>query len=205
MEKNKHFLVGVFSDHDDLLHAIEEIRAKGVKIYEVYTPYPVHGLEHALGYKRSWMPKAAFAFGALGTTLAITMQVYMMAIDWPMIIGGKSYLAIPDFVPVTFEMTVLLSAFGMAGTFLVARDLKPHKVPRIFDIRATDDKHIMAIDLAANSLSEAQMTTLLKEYHAEEVYRRDFTDEENSPSFISYVVDLFTNGVTRSSRISTHR
>ncbi len=205
MEKDKHYLIGVFSDHDDLLHGIEDMRDKGVKIHEVYSPYPVHGLEHALGYKRSWMPKAAFGFGALGTTLAITMQVSMMAIDWPMIIGGKSYLAVPDFVPVSFEMTVLLAAFGMVGTFLVTRDLKPYKVPRIFDIRATDDKHIVAVDLAANKLSEEQISSLFKEAHAEEVYRRDFADEEKSPSFISYMVDLFTNGVTRSSRISTHR
>ncbi|MDW8205611.1 MAG: DUF3341 domain-containing protein [Cytophagales bacterium] len=205
MEKDKHYLIGVFSDHDDLLHGIEDMRAKGVKIYEVYSPYPVHGLEHALGYKRSWMPRAAFAFGALGTTLAITMQVYMMAIDWPMIIGGKSYLAVPDFVPVSFEMTVLLAAFGMVGTFLVVRDLKPYKVPRIFDIRATDDKHIVAVDLAANSLSEEQITALFKEAHAEEVYRRDFEEDDKSTSFISYAVDLFTNGVTRSSRIPTHR
>jgi Protein of unknown function (DUF3341) len=99
METNKHFLIGVFDEPDTLLHGIEHIRHQGVKIHEVYTPYPVHGLEHALGYKASWMPKAAFVFGATGTTCAVTMQSWMMGIDWPMIIGGKSFIAIPDFVP----------------------------------------------------------------------------------------------------------
>lgn len=205
MEKNNHYLVGVFSDQDEFVHAIEDIRAKGVKIFEAFTPFPVHGLEHALGYERSWMPKAAFGFGFLGICCAITMQVGMMAFDWPMNIGGKAYLAVPDFVPVSFEMTVLFAAFGMVGTFMVTRDLKPYKVPRIFDIRSTDDKLVLAIDLAANNLTEEQISSILKEVHAEEVYRKDFTEEENEGSFLKHMVDLFTNGVTRSSRISSHR
>jgi hypothetical protein len=205
MEKDKHFLVGIFGDQDELLHGIEDIRHQGVKIYEVYTPFPIHGLEHALGYERSWMPKAAFAFGFLGLCCAVTMQTWMMGIDWPMNIGGKSFVAVPDFVPVSFEMTVLFAAFGMVGTFLVTRDLKPHGVPRIFDIRSTDDKHVVAIDLANNSLTEEQIASILKDAHAEEIYRRDFTEEENEGNFWKYVVDLFTNGVTRSSRIPSHR
>ncbi|MCU0448812.1 MAG: DUF3341 domain-containing protein [Bernardetiaceae bacterium] len=205
MEKNKHFLVGIFGDQDDLLHGVEHIRHAGVKIHEAYTPFPVHGLEHALGYTRSWMPRAAFVFGFLGICSAITMQTWMMGIDWPMIIGGKSYVAVPDFVPVSFEMTVLFAAFGMVGTFLVTNDLKPYGVPRIFDIRSTDDKHVVAIDLANNTLSEEQIAQVLKEAHVEEYYRKDFTDEENEGGFWKYVVDLFTNGVTRSSRIANHR
>ncbi|PWJ43108.1 DUF3341 domain-containing protein [Sediminitomix flava] len=200
MEKNKHFLVGIFDDHDILLNAVKHVRKQGVKIEEVYTPYPVHFLEDALGYKRSFMPKAAFGFGALGTSLAIFFQTWVMGIDWPMIIGGKTHVAIPDFVPITFELTVLLSAFGMVGTFFGTQDLKPHKVPRVFDRRQSDDKHVMAIDLAANSLSEEELTALLKDVQAEEVNRKDFTDKENKGSFIEYVVDLFTNGVTESAR-----
>ncbi len=201
LESDKHFMVGIFNDEDVLLKAVKKVRGNGIKIQEVYTPYPVHFLEDALGYKKSWMPKAAFMFGALGTTLAITMQTLMIGIDWPMIIGGKSFIAVPDFVPITFEMTVLLSAFGMVGTFLVSQDLKPYKVPRIFDRRSTDDKHVMAIDLAANSsMNEEQIREALNEAGAEEVSRRDFTDEENEGSFIKYLVDLFTNGVTSSSR-----
>jgi len=200
MEKNKHFLVAIYNDHDDLLHGVEHIRHEGVKIHEVYNPYPVHGLEHALGYKSSFMPKAAFLFGAIGTTCAITMQVGMMGYDWPMIFGGKPAISIADFVPVTFELTVLLASFGMVGTFLVSQNLKPYKVPRIFDIRSTNDKHVVAIDLGNNKLSEEQIKTLLKEAHADEVYRKDFADQQSEGSFLSYLVDLFNNGVTVSGR-----
>lgn len=151
MERDTHFILGVYDDEDVLLHAVEEVRSSGVKIHEVYSPYPVHGLEHVLGYKRSKLPIAAFLFGMLGTSLALTMQFYMMQFDWPMIIGGKDYGAFPDFVPVSFEMTVLFAAFGMVGVFMITSNLKPWAQPRIFDQRSTDDKHIMAIDIATNS------------------------------------------------------
>lgn len=200
METNKHFLVGVFDDQDDLLHAVEHIRHKGVKIHEVFTPYPIHTLEHALGYERSWMPKASFMFGAVGTVGAITMQSWMLGYDWPMIIGGKSFIAIPDFVPVIFESTVLLAAFGMAFTFFISQGLGLFKVPRIFDIRATDDKLVMAIDLGKNKLPEAEIKAILTESHADEIYRKDFTDTENNPTFMGYLIDLFNNGVTVSGR-----
>ncbi|MCU0367896.1 MAG: DUF3341 domain-containing protein, partial [Cyclobacteriaceae bacterium] len=72
------FLVGIFDDEDVLLHAVEEIRAKGVKIHEVFTPFPVHGLDEVLGYKRSRLPIAAFMFGMTGTILALVMQIWML-------------------------------------------------------------------------------------------------------------------------------
>ena len=201
MESNKHFIVGIFNDQDILLNAVKKVRAEKVNIHEVYTPYPVHHLEHALGYKRSYMPRAAFLFGALGTSLAILMQVWMMNIDWKMIIGGKPTLSIADFVPVSFEVTVLLAAFGMAFTFFISQGLGPTAIPRIFDRRQTDDKHVMAIDLSKNEMSEGGLQELLQSVEAEEVYRKDFTDDENNPSFVKSVVDTLSNGVTESSRM----
>ncbi|WP_373399774.1 DUF3341 domain-containing protein [Algoriphagus halophilus] len=175
MERDKNFILGVYDDEDVLLHAVSEVRTSGVKIHEVYTPYPVHGLEDVLGYKRSRLPIAAFLFGLLGTTLALTMQLYMMRFDWPMIIGGKDYAAIPDFIPVTFELTVLLAAFGMVGVFMISSDLKPWAQPRIFDLRSTDDKHIMAIDIANNSSMEvAKIQEILKSSGATEVNNKSF-------------------------------
>ena len=175
MERDTHFILGVYDDEDVLLHAVKEVRGSGVKIHEVYSPYPVHGLEHVLGYKRSRLPIAAFLFGLLGTSLALTMQVYMLGIDWPMIIGGKNYLAFPDFVPVSFELTVLLAAFGMVGVFMVSSNLKPWAQPRIFDLRSTDDKHIMAVDIANNTgLDQEKIKEILKSSGATEVNNKSF-------------------------------
>ncbi|MCR9016361.1 DUF3341 domain-containing protein [Aquiflexum gelatinilyticum] len=175
MERDKNFILGVYDDEDVLLDAISKVRGSGVKIHEVYSPFPVHGIDDVLGYKRSKLPIAAFLFGMLGTTLALTMQFYMMKFDWPMIIGGKDHAAVPDFIPVTFELTVLLAAFGMVGVFMIASNLKPWGQPRIFDIRITDDKHVMAIDLAVNSsMAENQLTDVLKNSGASEVNFKSF-------------------------------
>ena len=162
MNKDNKFLIGFFDDDEVLLKAISFVREKGLKIHEVYSPFPVHGIENALGYKRSRISIAAFCFGFLGTCLALTMMIGMMTNDWPMIIGGKEFLPFPTFIPVVFEMTVLLSAFGMVGTFLVVSNLKPWGSPVQFDLRSTDDKHVMAIELNKNSLSKDKILRILK-------------------------------------------
>ncbi|WKK87478.1 DUF3341 domain-containing protein [Marivirga arenosa] len=174
MESGKNFIVGIFDDESVLLNAVKKVRGSDVNIHECYTPYPVHGLDDELGYKRSRISIAAFLFGITGTCLAFLMMIYMMGIDWPMIIGGKDYIAIPSFVPVGFEVTVLLAAFGMVGTFFVISNLKPYGKPRIYDIRSTDDKHVMAIDLAKNSKSADELNAILKESGAIEINEKKF-------------------------------
>ena len=129
MERDKYFSVGIFDDDDVVLDAVKKIRSAGVKIFEVYSPFAIHGMEDALGYKRSRLPRAAFMFGLTGTTLALTMMFWMLGYDWPMIIGGKNFAALPPFIPVTFELTVLLAAHGMVLTFFIVADLKPFKKP----------------------------------------------------------------------------
>src|SRR5690606_33941394 len=119
MDADKNFLVGVFDDDELVLNGVQKVRANGVKIHEVYSPFPVHGLDEQLGYKRTRLPVVAFLFGLTGTILALTMQIWMLGVDWKMIIGGKDYVAFPDFIPVTFELTVLLASLGMVGTFLI--------------------------------------------------------------------------------------
>ncbi len=174
MNSHKHYLVGIFDDEDVLLHAVEHIRDKGVKIEEVYSPFPVHGLDEVLGYTRSRLPIAAFLFGLTGTGLALTMQIWMLGYDWPMIIGGKNYSSLPPFIPVTFELTVLLSALGMVATFLIVSDMKPYAWPKPFDLRSTDDKHVMAIDLASNKLNKEDIRSILKESGAQEINEKNF-------------------------------
>ncbi len=174
MEHNKNFVLGVFSDEDVLLDAVSAVRGKGVKIHEVYSPFPVHGLDEALGYKRTRLPIAAFLFGLTGTSLALFTQIWMLGYDWPMIIGGKNHASLPPFIPVTFEFTVLLSAFGMVITFLIVSDMKPYKWPRQYDLRSTEDKHIMAIDLGSNKLSKDEIRRVLKDSGASEVNEKNF-------------------------------
>lgn len=175
MDVNKNFLVGVFNDEDVLLDAVAKVRSSGVKIHEVFSPFPVHGLDEALGYKRSRLPIAAFLFGMTGTSLALLMQIWMLGYDWPMIIGGKNYASLPPFIPVTFELTVLLAALGMVGTFMIVSDMKPYGMPRQFDVRSTDDKHVMAIDVDLNGAkSRDEITRILRDAGASEVNTKTF-------------------------------
>jgi hypothetical protein len=175
MDANKNFVVGIFDDEDILLKAVRKVRDNGVKIHEVYTPFPVHGLDEELGYKRSRLPIAAFLFGMTGTSLALIMQIWMLGYDWPMIIGGKNFTSLPPFIPVTFELTVLLAALGMVATFMIVSDMKPYKWPRQFDIRSTDDKHVMAIDLAMNAgKNKGELERILKDSGASEVNEKNF-------------------------------
>lgn len=175
MDVNKNFLVGVFDDEDVLLKAVTKIRSGGVKIHEVYSPFPVHGLDEALGYKRTRLPIAAFMFGMTGTSLALIMQIWMLGYDWPMIIGGKNFASLPPFIPVTFELTVLLAALGMVATFMIVSDMKPYGWPRQFDLRSTEDKHVMAIDIDLNGAkSKDEITRILREAGASEVNTKTF-------------------------------
>jgi len=175
MDADKHFVVGVYDDEDVLLKGIKKVRDAGIKIQEVYSPFPVHGIDDALGIKKTRLPIAAFLFGMTGTSLALLMQIWMLGFDWPMIIGGKNHASLPPFIPVTFELTVLLSALGMVGTFMIVSDMKPYKWPRQFDIRSTDDKHVMAIDLAVNSgKSKDELKRILKESGASEANDKSF-------------------------------
>jgi hypothetical protein len=175
MAANKNFLLGVFEDEDVLVNAVGMLRKRGVKIHEVFTPFPVHGLDEVLGYKRSRLPIAAFLFGLTGTSLALLMQYWMLGFDWPMIIGGKPHAALPPFIPVTFEFTVLLSALGMVATFLIVSDMKPYGKPRQFDVRSTDDKMVMAIDIDLNkTVTRNDITQILRDAGASEVNEKVF-------------------------------
>lgn len=172
------FILGSFADPDELMNGIDRLQQNNVSIYDCYTPMPIHGIEAKLGVKPSRLPIAAFCFGALGTTLGISLLYYTMVSDWPMNVGGKPAFAIPDFVPVVFEVTILLCALGMVATFFYRNHLFPGRAPRVMDIRATDDRFIIAIDARENHDHE-KIETLLKDAGALEV-------KFNERKYISY-------------------
>lgn len=174
MAASNNYIVGLYNDEDILMEAVHKVRQSGVKIEEVYSPFPVHGLDEALGYKRSRLPIAAFLFGLLGTILALLMQIWMLGVDWPMIIGGKDYVPLPTFIPVTFEVTVLLASLGMVGTFFIVSNLKPYGKAKIFDLRSTDDMHIMALNLGSNPFPVEELRKVLRESGAVEVNDKTF-------------------------------
>ncbi len=169
MDTNKRFLVGIYDDPDEVLAAVPQVKKSGVRIHEVYTPFPIHGLDIALGHPRTRIPVAAFLFGTLGLACMTTLTIWTMGIDWPIIIGGKDFIAFPDFIPPMFEFTVLFTAFGMVFTFWISNGLWWGVDAKMFDLRSTDDKFVMAIDLGNNKLAEADITRALRDSGAIEV------------------------------------
>lgn len=166
------YILGLFDDPDDMMHGIDKLKQHNFSIYDVYTPMPIHGIEDKLGVKRSRLPIVAFCCGITGTFTALALMYYTMVQDWPMNIGGKPNFALPDFIPITFELTVLFCAFGMVSAFFFKNHLFPGRAPRVMDLRATTDKFVIAIDARLNN-DDDKIDALLKEAGATEIKHND--------------------------------
>lgn len=175
---NKPYIVyGIFDDDDDLLQSAKVFRANRISVANVFSPFPIHGIDPVIGHKRTNISVAAFIFGATGFSLAVLMIWYMLISDWPINVGGKpnwTFAAnFPAFVPVLFESTVFCAAHGMSITYLLLNRLLPGFNPRNPDPRSTDDKFIMEINLSDNwDVSYDDVVYLLKKTGASEIKER---------------------------------
>jgi hypothetical protein len=102
-------VIGFFEDPDALMSATIRVRDSSFKDFEVYTPFPVHGLEEAQGLKRSPVPFVTFAAAMTGLSCGFLIQYYTQVVDWPLVYGGKPFFSLPAFIPVMFECTILFS------------------------------------------------------------------------------------------------
>ncbi len=160
----------LYNDDDVLMDAVKKVKAAHHHIEEVYTPFPVHGLDKAMGLAPTRIAIASFLYGCLGLSVAITMLNFIMIQDWPQNIGGKpsfSFLEnMPAFVPVMFEMTVFFAAHLMVITFYLRSRLWPFKKAENPDVRTTDDHFLMEVSVHDN---EKEVTALLEETGAVEI------------------------------------
>jgi len=169
----------IYTDDDILLHAVKAVRGEHYHIEEVYTPFPVHGLEKAMGLADTRIAITSFMYGLVGLAVAIIMMNYIMISDWPQNIGGKpsfSYIEnMPAFVPIMFEMTVFFAAHLMVITFYMRSKLWPFKKAENPDVRTTDDHFLMAIDTGNHDV--AKMSQFLSETGAVEISLIDKEDD----------------------------
>ncbi|GHT93102.1 membrane protein [Bacteroidia bacterium] len=142
----KKFVVGCFDNEEVLFPAVKKVRTAGYKIRDVYTPFPVHGLDHALGLRETSLHTAGFIYGITGTATALGGISWILTYDWPLNIGGKPHFALPAWIPITFELTVLFAAVGMVYTFCYLCQLAPFVKKHHFHPRATDDLFVMVIE-----------------------------------------------------------
>ena len=169
MEASK-VIHAIYNDDDVLMAAVKKVKAEKHHIEEVYTPFPVHGLDKAMGLAPTRIAIASFMYGCLGLTVAIVMMNFIMIKDWPQNIGGKpsfSYLEnMPAFVPIMFELTVFFAAHLMVITFYLRSRMWPFKKAENPDPRTTDDHFLMEIAVHNN---EKELSELLKETGAVEI------------------------------------
>ena len=151
-------LHALYNDDDILMKAVKELRAKKYRIIDVYTPFPVHGLDKAMGLAPTRLAITSFLYGLVGLSVATLMMNYIMIEDWPRNIGGKpsfSYLQnMPAFVPIMFELTVFFAAHLMVITFYLRSKIWPFRNAENPDVRTTDDHFLIEVDAANHDLDE---------------------------------------------------
>jgi hypothetical protein len=144
----------IYDDDDVLLKAVKEVREANHHIDEVYTPFPVHGLEKAMGLANTRIAITAFLYGITGLGFAVWMMNYMMIDDWPQNIGGKpsfSYVEnMPAFVPIMFELTVFFAAHLMVMTFYMRSKIGPWVEASNPDPRTTDNMFLMEVPVTGD-------------------------------------------------------
>lgn len=177
----RRLLLGTFASAHDLLETTRSSRERGLPIVDAFTPYPVHGLDEAMGLKRSRLGIVCFLCGVVGVAAALAFQHWTLAIDWPINVGGRPFNSWPAFVPVAFEVLVLFAGFGVVFAFLGMSRLYPGSGVGEPGASATGggvtNNQFMLVIEAKGSAADADVVfKLFREHHAVEVQERDEDD-----------------------------
>ncbi len=167
---NKDYITAYYYDEEELLDGIRQLKEKGLEILDVLTPFPVHGLDKALGMRRSRLTRVAFWGGVVGAATGFFFQAWVFTKAYPLNFGGKPFFAVPSFMPVTFELAVLFAAFSMVFAFLIYFKLGPGAKTVIHDERITDDRFLVVVNLKEEGAQE-QIEKALHDAGAEGIKR----------------------------------
>lgn len=167
------FLCAVFESEKQILKATKTLKEKNIPIFDIYAPYAVHGLDEAMEIRRSRLPIICFFAGGIGFLFSLLFQIWVFTRSWPIIVGGKPYNAVPTFIPVSFEMTILFGGVVTALAFFFRSQLFPGNFPRLFDEAATDDRFILAIEKKNAQFDFQKLESLIKNFGASEVKVRE--------------------------------
>jgi hypothetical protein len=170
MASEKNILFGIYGDEQDLMKAVAKAKEAHIEIHDVYSPFPIHGLDPILGLSESRLHVAGFVYGMLGTLTAFLGMTWIFTKDWPVIFGGKPYWSVPAFIPITFELTVLFAAIGMVISFYTVSGLGPGVTNAYLDDRITDDKFCIAFD--ASEVNQDELERFFSSTGAEETGSR---------------------------------
>jgi hypothetical protein len=163
-ERKYYGVVGDFDTPEDLLRAIRTVRAAGYRKLDAFTPFPIHGIDNAMGERRSHLGRIVLICGLLGLAAAVLLQWWTGSIDYPLSVAGKPKFAIQPSVPIMFELTVLLAAFGAVFGMLLLNGLPKFYHP-IFNYSghagATNDRFLLAVEAKDPRFHSDDVKTLL--------------------------------------------
>lgn len=169
-------IYAMYDSDATLYEGAKKLVAKGIKIKDVFSPFPIHGIDPIIGVRKTRLAICAFIYGLTGMSLALLGMWYFMIQDWPMNIGGKPnyhlYQNIPAFIPITFEVTVLCTAHGMAITYFLRNGTLPGMKAKNPDPRTTDDKFVMQLNLDELDVEEGALVDELKATGAIEITKK---------------------------------
>ena len=169
--------VAWFKEEAQVLDATRAAKARGMDVEDVYSPYPIHGIDEAMGLQPSRLTWVCCAFGLLGLGLALGFQYWVSAIDWPLNVGGKPFNSMPAFVPVAFELTVLIAALGTVAALFARTRLLPRARPRFMPEGVTRDRFALVVRASARTFDADETRGLLERAGADEIEVR----EEEAP------------------------
>ena len=155
-----------------VLHAAEKVRDSGYQKWDVHTPFPIHGMDKAMGLSDSRVGWIVIGAALTGLSGAFLMMYWMNGVDYPLIVGGKPPGALPSMVPILFELTILLSAFGALFGMLHLNRLPRHNHPLFECDRfrgASDDRFFISIEAEDPKFNLAKTRELLESTHASHV------------------------------------
>ncbi len=169
--KSSKGVLGCFFEPEDALRAARKVRDSKYTHFDFLTPFPIHGMEEAMGQKASWIPWVSAGLAFTGILTAQAMMNYIMVVDWPMNFGGKPHAAWPSFIPITFELMVLFAAIGSAIVAIVAgkRDTVPQPPPLLIKTGATVDRFVVWISATDPKFADEPTVDFIKSLGAKEV------------------------------------
>jgi hypothetical protein len=165
-------LIALFEREEDLLDAVRAARDRRFAIKDVHTPYAVHGLDKALGYRPSRLSWACFALGLSGAAFMTWFQLWTSAVSWPINVGGKPWNSLPAYVPVIFEGMVLCGGVGTVIVFLIVSGLFPWREPRLPDPAVTDNRFALVMEQTDAAFDFPAVRRMFEQLGAVEVRER---------------------------------
>jgi len=158
--------IGFFEDEHDVLDAARECRDRGMPVLDVISPFPIHGLDAVLGIKPSRLPWVTLAGGAVGAGLGLLLQYGTAACDWPLNVGGKPLDSFPAFVPVAFELTILVAGLSTAAALFWRSRVLPGRKPLVGFAETTDNMHALILEERDASFETGEYKELLMRHGA---------------------------------------